>query len=162
LFALGVFGTLEKSEIIRQAWQLLEPELGELGFELVEVEYGGAAGSGQVLRLFMDKPEGGVTLDDCVSVSQVVNPLLESADWFSDDCALEVSSPGFDRPVRKEKDFARFAGERIHLQSNAAVNGNRRFRGVLTGIREGMIGVETDQGICEIHIENVKKANLDR
>jgi len=153
---------LENSEIIRQAWEVLEPELAELGFELVEVEFGGASGSGQILRLFMDKPETGVSLQDCVSVTQVVKPVLEATNWFTDDCALEVSSPGFDRPLRKPKDFERFAGERIHLQSNAAVGGKRRFRGVLKGISEGMIQVETDEETFSVHIENLKKANLDR
>lgn len=69
-------------------------------------------GSRGILRLYVDR-EGGVTIDDCVAVAQLLNPVLDTTDFIADSYVLEVSSLGFDRPVRKPIDFERFAGERI-------------------------------------------------
>jgi ribosome maturation factor RimP len=75
---------------------------------------------------------------------------------------LEVSSPGIDRPIRKPEDFERFAGERIRLKARSPVNGRKHFKGVLTGLKDGLVLLECDGESHAIHIENIKKANLDR
>jgi ribosome maturation factor RimP len=138
----------------------LEPHLVEQGFELVELEFAGQGGRG-VLRLYVDR-SGGVTIGDCVAVSQLLNPVLDAAEFILDSYVLEVSSPGFDRPVRKLEDFERFAGERIVLKSVLPVNGRKKFKGVLRGIIDGAVGVECDGQQYAIAIENVQRANLDR
>lgn len=151
---------MDISDIVRRSWQEFEPELAEQGYELVEVEYGMQGGSA-VLRLFIDKSEG-VTLDDCQRVSHLVSALLDRSDFVSGHYMLEVSSPGFDRPVRKASDFERFAGEKIALTALTAIAGRKQFRGILKGFRDGLVLVECAGTEHGIHIENLKKARLDR
>ena len=148
--------TAIRSEIIDQIWREIEPELATQGYELVEVEYGG-----RTVRLFIDKV-GGVTLDDCTAVSQLVGAVMDARDFIQENYMLEVSSPGIERPVRKTADFERFVGEKIKLATHMAIAGRKRFHGVLRGIADGLISIECDDGLHQVHIENVKKANLDR
>ena len=152
--------TMERDEVIRRAWDEIEPALQEQGYELIELEYG-PHGSSRTLRLFIDKT-GGVTLNDCQVVSELVGALLESGDFLDSRYLLEVSSPGFDRPVRKPADFERFAGERITVQSHAPVAGRKQFKGELKGIQDGLVTVDCDGTPYQIHIENLKKAHLNR
>lgn len=147
-------------ELVRRAWTELEPHVLEQGFELVELELAGQGGRG-VLRLYVDR-EGGVTLDDCVAVSQVLGPVLDAAEFISDHYVLEVSSPGIDRPVRKTEDFQRFTGEPVVLKSAAPVNGRKKFKGVIRGVVDGAVRVECDGQVFAIALENVQRANLDR
>lgn len=151
---------MDTREVVRRAWSELEPHLVEQGFELVELEFVGRAGRG-VLRLYVDR-SGGVSIDDCVAVSQLLNPVLDAAEFISDSYVLEVSSPGTDRPLRKPKDFERFAGEAIALKSALPVNGRKKFKGVLRGVIDGAVSVECDGQTYAIALENVQRANLDR
>lgn len=151
---------MERDEVVRRAWQELEPELAEQGYELVEVEYG-QSGARPVLRLYIDK-EGGITLDDCAEVSQYLSPVLDMRDFIADSYMLEVSSPGIDRPLRKPMDFRRYLGEPVRLQTWAPVQGRRNFKGTLAGFEDGLIQLESDQQEFTIHIENLKRAKLDR
>lgn len=148
------------NEVIDRVWEEVTPELNEQGYELVEVEYV-PGGRGWVLRLYIDK-EGGVTLDDCQKVSRIVGNLLDRSDFILERYLLEVSSPGFDRPVRKAADFERFEGERIKLVLLTPVGGRKRVNGVLKGYHDGLVSVDADGTMYEVHIENLKKANLDR
>ena len=150
---------LSDPEIVRQTWELLEPEIDEMGYELVEVEYGQFE-SRWALRLFIDK-EGGVNLDNCAEVSRLVSAVLDQHDFGSDQYNLEVSSPGIDRPVRKPKDFVRFIGEPLKIKTIAPIGGRKRLKGILTGFEDGMIGEEIDGEQFSIHVENIKKAQLD-
>jgi ribosome maturation factor RimP len=145
---------------IQRAWQELEPLLAKQGFELVEVELGGH-GSRTVLRLFVDRNRG-VTLDDCALVSQLVGPVLDLRDWIAGSYTLEVSSPGIDRPVRKPRDFERFAGERIAVQTVTPIEGRRQFTGALEGHRAGFVAVNCDGARFDIALENIKRAHLIR
>ena len=85
--------------------ELLQPLVDAHGFELVDVEYVKEAGN-WYLRAYIDK-ENGITVDDCEEVSRALSDLLDEEDFISENYILEVSSPGLDRPLKKEKDFAR-------------------------------------------------------
>ncbi len=148
------------SQTKERAWQQLGPYLETHGYELVEVEVG-REHRGWVLRLYVDKPDG-VTLDDCVAVSQLLNPVLDESDVLERSYVLEVSSPGFARPIRKPTDFRRFTGEAVRLRAMTPVGGRTNFRGVLKGFRDGLIVLECDGATYEVPIENLVKANLDR
>ena len=150
----------EKGDTVRRAWETLESPLSEQGYELVEVEYARENGA-WLLRLFIDKP-GGVTLDDCQSASRAASALLDAADFIEGQYMLEMSSPGFDRPLRKTKDFERFAGERVRIAAQTPVAGRRQFKGVLCGVQDGLVSVDCDGTVCAIHLENIKKARLER
>lgn len=151
---------MERSDVVRRLWAELVPFLQPLGFELVEAELGRQGGD-WLVRLFIDKANG-VTIDDCAAVSRAVAPLLDDPAFLNGLYVLEVSSPGFDRPVRKPDDFVRFAGERIKVSTIAAVAGRKRFTGVLKGFSDGMVSLDCSGEPVEIHIENVHRANLDR
>jgi ribosome maturation factor RimP len=159
---LVVYGKQDvaQNQVVQQAWEELEPHLREQGYELVEVELG-QQGNRKILRVYMDR-EGGVTLDDCAAVSQLLSPILDARDFVGGAYVLEVSSPGIDRPLRKAKDFERYIGERIRLKAHTPVNGRRQFKGMLTGFRDGLLAMDCDGTTYKIHIQNVLKANLDR
>lgn len=150
----------EKTDIVGRTWKTLESSLSEQGYELIEVEYVRENGP-WILRLFIDKP-GGITLDDCQTASRMASALLDAADFIESHYMLEMSSPGFDRPLRKVKDFERFAGERVRVTAQTQVAGRRQFKGVLCGVQDGMVLVDCNGTMCTIHLENIKKARLDR
>src|SRR5437870_9697929 len=103
------------------------------GVELVEIELKGG-GKARTLRLTIDKPEG-VTHEDCANVSREVGTILDVEDAVpGGSYTLEVSSPGLDRPLVREQDFARFIGGLIKLMTREPVNGNRHFEGRLRGL----------------------------
>ena len=126
-----------------------------MGYELVDVQ---ASNGGRLLRLFVDKP-GGVTLDDCAAISRHLTRVLavEGIDYDR----LEVSSPGLDRPLRKERDFARFAGQKAEVRMRTPdASGRRRFVGVLRGAEAGQVNLEMEGRLLGLPIDDVDKARL--
>lgn len=152
---------MSKEELVRRFWSVFEPEINEQGYELVEVELTGQGGV-RILRVYIDKENVGIRHEDCASVSQLLNPLLDADDFISDNYILEVSSPGIDRPVRKPEDFKRFTGESVTLATYSPVDGRKKFSGVLRGFDDGLIQVDCDGKLYGIHAENLRKANLNR
>lgn len=134
---------------------LIEKTLPGLGYELVDFEL---SNRGRLLRLFIDKP-GGVTIDDCVRVSNHLTRLL-AVELDYDYDRLEVSSPGLDRPLKKAADFARFRGERAQLRLRLPVEGRRNVTGVLKGVRDGVIDLEVDGVVRSFELANIDKARL--
>jgi ribosome maturation factor RimP len=133
---------------------LIEQVVTGLGFELVTVEH---SPRGRLLRVFVDIGRG-VTVDDCVTVSNQLTRVFEVENVDYD--RLEVSSPGLDRPLVRPADFERFAGREIQLRTTLAVGNQRNFTGVLQGLREGAVVVETDKGELVVPFGEVNKARL--
>ena len=152
---------MSKEELVRRFWSRFEEEIAEQGYELVEVELAGQSGV-RILRIYIDKAEGGIGLQDCTTVSQLLNPLLDAEDFITENYILEVSSPGIDRPVRKPSDFNRYAGEAIVVLTHSPIQGQKKFNGTLRGFEDGLIQVDCDGTLYEIHVENLRKANLIR
>lgn len=134
---------------------VLEPSVVGLGYELVDLEL---SNRGRLIRLFIDKPNG-ITVDDCVLVSNHVSRLLAVEMDFDYD-RLEVSSPGLDRPLRKEEDFRRFEGEKAQIKLRVPMNGRKNFAGVLRGVEGGVLNLEVDGTLLAIDLANVDKARL--
>jgi ribosome maturation factor RimP len=135
--------------------KVVEPAVSGMGYELVDVQ---ASNGGRLLRLFIDKP-GGVTLDDCAAISRHLTRLLavEGIDYER----LEVSSPGLDRPLRKEADFARFAGHKAEIRMRTPdASGRRRFAGVLRGVHAGQVSMELEGQTVELALADVDRAKL--
>jgi ribosome maturation factor RimP len=88
----------------------------------------------KTLQVMAERPDGTMNVDDCASLSRALSEVLEAADPIADEFVLEVSSPGIDRPLTIESDFARFAGHDAKVEMTEAVNGRKRFRGVLIGL----------------------------
>lgn len=134
--------------------ELLESTLEGMGYELVEVE---RLAHNRLLRIFVDKKEG-ISIDDCVAISNHLSHLLavENIDYGR----LEVSSPGLDRPLRKEADFLRFKGETIKLKLRIPVQGQRNFVGVLQEVNDGIIKLEVEGKLLDLELSNLGKARL--
>jgi ribosome maturation factor RimP len=137
---------------------LIEPLVGRLGYELVELEHGAGRGSA-VVRLFIDCPEG-VGLADCERVSREVAALLDVEDPIPSAYSLEVSSPGFDRVLRTQAHFARFAGSRVAVELTTPREGRRRYTGTLLSADEAGIALEVDGQRVLISFGEISKARL--
>jgi ribosome maturation factor RimP len=133
--------------------------LAALGFELVAVDFGRGPG-GFVLRVYIDGP-GGVTIDDCARASRDLSAALDVADVIDRSYSLEVSSPGLDRPLVRERDFVRFAGKRARLRTREPIEGRRNFSGTLRGVAEGRVAIECDGHTYAVPLEGVVKAHLE-
>ncbi len=105
-----------------------------LNFEIVDVEYVKEAGE-YYLRVYLDK-EGGISLNDCESVSRQLSEVLDVKDPIKDNYFLEVSSPGLDRPLKKDKDFVRYAGRDVEIKLYKPLNGSKQFEGTLVGLTD--------------------------
>ncbi len=116
----------------------------KMGFELVDVCLDQEAG-GRYLRLYIDRPEG-ISLDDCEAFHKTVRPWCEAVDYDF----MEVSSPGLDRPLKKDRDFERNLGGEIEIHLFKPLEGSKRLTGILTGLRDGVIHVETPAGERQI------------
>jgi len=133
---------------------LLESTLTGLGYELVDLE---RSGRGRLLRLFIDKI-GGINVDDCAAVSHHLSRVL-AVEGIAYD-RLEVSSPGLDRLLKKERDFVRFAGQKARIRLRVPVDGQRNFVGVLRETRAGRVQLEIDGKLLSLDLDNLEKARL--
>jgi ribosome maturation factor RimP len=121
---------------------VVEPVLLGLGFRLVRVRLSGQpAGTVQVMA---ERADGSMTIDDCESVSRALSPVLDVADPIDHAYRLEISSPGIDRPLVRRSDFERYAGHRIKIEMSIAIEGRRRFRGMLLGAEREAARVRCD------------------
>jgi ribosome maturation factor RimP len=139
--------------------ELVEPVIIRAGMELVDVAYQGGQ-TGMTLRLVIDKPDG-VTVDDCADVSHLVGDILDVKDPIPGRYHLEVSSPGINRPLTRQQDFDRFSGQKIYVETKALLDGRRRFKGVLAGIRNGKVRLSVQGDSVEIPLDDILKARLD-
>ena len=142
-------------EVAREIGGILSQE----GYELVHVEY--LRGHRPLLlRVLVDK-EGGVTVDDCQRISELISPVLDASSLLTSRYVLEVSSPGFDRPLTKQEDFARFAGQPVKVKTHAAISGNRVFRGTMRGLNGSDLVLDVDGSRVEIPVSEIAAARLD-
>lgn len=133
---------------------MLETTLSGLGYELVDLE---VANGGRLMRVFIDKAEG-ISIDDCTAVSNHLTRVfaVENVDYDR----LEVSSPGMDRPLNKEKDFARFSGHRARIKLRSPREGRKIFSGVLGEVHEGVFQLLVDEKPVLLNLADVEKARL--
>ncbi len=110
---------------------IVEPVLYQLGFRLVRVRVSGAEGC--TVQIMAERPDGRMTVEDCEEVSRSLSPVLDVADPIERGYRLEISSPGIDRPLVRKSDFDRYAGQLVRIEMNIAVNGRKRFKGMLAG-----------------------------
>jgi len=141
------------------ARMLVEPVCAAAGLELVLTEFRRES-TGRILRLYIDRPDGGVTLDDCAVISRQVTDLL---DVSLDDIGpynLEVSSPGIERPLVKPADYQRFTGKAARIQLHAPVNGQKKFKGVISTATDDAVQIQTDAGTVSFDFSQIAKGRL--
>ena len=137
---------------------LLEPGVRALGFELVDIEYARFGGQ-NVLRVYIDHPDG-ITVDHCATVSRQVSAALDVEDPIPEAYVLEVSSPGFDRLLRKPAHFERFRGARVRVELTAARDGRRRYTGDLVAVSARGIELEVDGETVTVDFAAIDRARL--
>lgn len=147
-----------KKAIEERLENLLGPAIEGLGFELVRIKVN--AGKRPTVQVMAERPDRTMTVDDCADVSRELSAILDVEDPLSGEYVLEVSSPGIDRPLTREKDFADFAGALAKLETSVPRDGRRRFKGRLAGTREGAVVLETDQGELAFPFGEVDSAKL--
>ena len=150
--------TEAQKQVRQQVEQLAEALVVSEGMELVDLEFR-REGRRWMLRLFIDK-DGGVTLDDCASISRELGDLLDVKDVVPQSYVLEVSSPGLDRRLRKKEHFSRFAGQKVRLRLIAPIDGRKNIVGELEGLEDEKVIVAAPEGRYSIAMKEIAKANL--
>jgi len=144
--------------IEQQVALLVEPIVREKGLELVNVEYI-REGAHWYLRLYIDK-DGGVDMDDCSGVSHMVSEMLDEKNQIPQAYMLEVSSPGLERPLKKEEDFVRFQGSLVTVHTTTPFQGYKEFSGNLIGLINDEIVLEYEDKRVAIPCTLAKKTHL--
>src|SRR5262245_28146596 len=138
--------------------ELLEPAVAALGYELTDLD--AHAGRRGLLRLYIGRKEGITTLEDCERVSEQVGAFLDVEDPLPGSYVLEVSSPGFDRRLRKLEHFTRFSGENAKVELRDALDGRRRFTGRLVGVEGSEVLLEVDCELTRLPFGDIAVARL--
>lgn len=146
--------TVDKERLI----ELLEPAVAALGYELTDID--AHLGRRGLLRVFIDRPAGGVTLADCERVSDQLGAFLDVEDPLPGSYVLEVSSPGLDRRLRTLAHFERFNGEAVKIELRDARDGRRRVTGRLQGTEAGVVLVDVDGALWRVPLQDIAVARL--
>jgi len=149
---------MQRIDIVRRAEELLTEPIRHLGYELVACDYRSVGGR-PTLQVFIDR-EGGVSIDDCVTVNRGIGDLLDVEDIVEGRYDLEVSSPGLDRPLRREADFVRFAGREVRVRTFEPLDGRRNFRGRIGSVDDGIVEIEIDNNTYRVPVAAMERANL--
>ena len=153
------------TDVVKQVEHFAKPLVSSLGMELVEIEFK-REGRTMVLRLYIDR-EGGVSLDDCAAVSRELSAVLDVEETVPGKYALEVSSPGLNRPLKTLEDYQRYTGRLIKIKTREPLaddQGNLRktFLGELEGIEGDFVRMRLREGQkARIPLDSVAKANLE-
>jgi ribosome maturation factor RimP len=149
-----------QEETVAKITRIAERVGGEEGIEIVDVQLLGA-GRGRVLRIFIDRPQG-VSHADCEFISHQVGTILDVEDVIpGESYTLEVSSPGLERKLFKEKDFERFVGQKAKVVLREPIDNRRSWEGKLAGISQGVVALEPSDGrVIHFPLTQVEKANL--
>jgi ribosome maturation factor RimP len=143
---------------------IAEPVLVGMGYRLVRVKISGLDGC--TVQIMAERPDGTMTVEDCEDVSRALSPVLDVADPIDRAYRLEVSSPGLDRPLVRRSDFVRFAGHQLKLEMAVAIDGRRRFRGLLLGVEGEAARIRRDDAAPAeaseilLPIEDIAEAKL--
>lgn len=151
----------EQASAVERIGAMIEPALESMGFSLVQIRFTDGGGKRTLQVMAEPLKMRLMTVDDCADISRVVSAMLDAEDPVQGAYDLEVSSPGIARPLVKLKDYERFAGHDIKLETVLPIEGRRRFKGMLLGAEEGVIRLETEQGeTMLLAFDNIQSASL--
>lgn len=146
----------EKLKLIEER---IEPYLQDLNLELADIEYVREGGY-NFLRVYVESLKNETTLDDCVALSKKIDSIVD--DMIDDKFYLEVSTPGLERKLKREKDFLRFLGRVINVKTRSNIDNRKRFEGELKNFKENVVYIKDNMNdeIVEIPLEKIKEARL--
>lgn len=148
---------MKQTPLEHRVSDIVRPAIEDLGFELVLVEF-----KSGILQILAENPKtSGIGLDECSAISKVISPLLEVEDPIAGAYTLEISSPGIDRPLIKADDFDRFRGFEAKVELDEPTKeGQKKFRGVVLGHKQGYVGIVVDGVEHHLELANIRKARL--
>jgi ribosome maturation factor RimP len=149
---------IAKAAIDRRMAEIITPVIEDLGLELVRVRLMG--GKYHTLQIMVDRPDGGIEVDECAQVSTAVSATLDVEDPLTDPYTLEVSSPGIDRPLTRLKDFEAFEGYEAKIETNDLVGGRKRFKGMLAGVEGTEVLINVEEGTVGLEFDWLADAKL--
>lgn len=130
-----------------------------MGYELVQIRLGG--GVRRTLQIMVERADRAhMTVEDCADVSRAVSAILDVADPLPGAYTLEVSSPGIDRPLTRPADYTRFAGHEARIETEAAIDGRKRFRGRIAGLDGEEVRLALEDGEARLPLAAIKRAKL--
>jgi ribosome maturation factor RimP len=152
---LVIGGTINLANIEERVEKLLKDKIKEVGYELYDVEYA-KEGKDYFLRIFIDKPEG-IEIQDCEKVNDAINDILDEADYIKEAYYLEVSSPGIERILRKDKHLSQNIGNEIHIKLfQKDENGKKEYQGILSKFDGEQIELEDGTKVERKKIAQIK------
>ncbi|HYD49468.1 MAG TPA: ribosome maturation factor RimP [Terriglobales bacterium] len=150
-----------QDSVTAQVWRLAEPVVAHEGMEIVDIDYV-REGRGAVLRLFLDRPGTGVTLDDLARVSRQLGDILDVHEAVPGHYTLECSSPGIQRRLRVPSHFERYIGQRIRVRLAVPEAGRRGFVGILESVdAEGIVVAEANGEQHKVRFSDISRANYE-
>jgi ribosome maturation factor RimP len=149
---------IAKTAIDKRLAGIVQPVIEDLGFELVRLRL--MAGKTPTLQIMADRPDGGIDVDDCALISTTVSATLDVEDPVDGEYALEVSSPGIDRPLTRLKDFDAFEGHEAKIETEELIDGQRRFKGELRGTEDDEVLIEIPAGVIGLKFDWLSDAKL--
>jgi ribosome maturation factor RimP len=149
---------IAKAAIDRRLAEIITPVIEDLGYELVRVRL--MSGKQTALQIMVQKPDGTIEVDDCAKISTEVSATLDVEDPILDAYALEVSSPGIDRPLTRLKDFTLWEGYEVRIETDELIDGRRRFKGELAGVEGDEVLITIEEGTIGLKFDWLSDAKL--
>nr|WP_255493939.1 ribosome maturation factor RimP [Cetobacterium sp. 8H] len=147
----------EMEQTLLNIEKVVLPAVEKRGLDLVDLEYIQEGGYLYV-RVFIEKEDGDITLEDCGGLSNDIDEKVDAL--ITHKFFLEVSSPGVERPLKKEKDFVRFIGETIKVSLKHKLNDNKNFEGILENFQDETLFLNVKGEVLEIPFKEIKKSNI--
>ena len=148
-----------QSELETRILGMIEPSATALGLDIVRIRVTGSRRP--TLQIMAEKPDGTVDVEDCAKLSRRISPILETEDPIAGEYALEVSSPGIDRPLTRVGDFGKWVGHEVRIEIAYPVDGRRRFHGFIDAEKDGVVTVTLKEGgVAAIPVSEMSKAHL--
>jgi ribosome maturation factor RimP len=139
--------------------RIIAPTVEDMGYDIVRVQLSGM--QRPTLQIMAERRDGGaMTVEDCADISRAVSAVLDVEDPIASAYTLEISSPGIDRPLTRLKDYERFAGFEARVETRFPIDGRKRFRGLLRGVADHSVQIETDTGMATIPFADIQRGKL--
>jgi ribosome maturation factor RimP len=152
---------MDWSAVTQRVWGLAEPLVTAAGLELVDVQYRPEGGR-TVLRLLIDRPSGGITIDELARTSRELGHVLDAHDAVPGRYHLECSSPGVNRPLIRPEHYRRAIGQRVYVRTRQPIDGRRQFHGVLSAADDAAATLDdADAGRVVVPLADVERANIE-
>lgn len=154
---------MSRKQLLEGLFEAFEPEVRAAGLELLDVELTSDENRKTILRVTIYSPNG-VTLDDCVNVETIISPMLDEMDPIAGSYNLEISSPGLERVLKRDKEYQIFGGRLCRVNLYGPIDGKRVFEGLLVGLDysegESRVTILTESGQMSFSRQNISKVQL--